>query len=68
MMTIPNSSGIINAKIGFYNGRKCVFTHRNPKNGMVYSDDIKKMLCKDGTVLCGDFVPAEKVDWKGEKQ
>lgn len=39
-MSIKNNSGVFNARKGIYNGRQCVFTHRNPSNGYLWSDDI----------------------------
>ena len=37
---IKNNSGILNARYGIYDGKKYLFTHRNPSNGYWWSDNI----------------------------
>lgn len=44
-----NVSGVKNARIGRYDGKQYVFTHRNPHTGEVWSDDI------------GEWVPSDQV-------
>ena len=46
-----NVSGVKNARIGRYAGIECVFTHRNPHTGDVWSDDI------------GEWVPSDQVEF-----
>lgn len=50
---------------GIYNGRKFTFTHRNPKNGDVWSDEIPVVYhTKNGVVVeYGKWVSTDKVRW-----
>lgn len=54
-------------RYGNYGGKICHFTHRNPKNGEVWSDDIPaKIKYVDGkkiVVEWGKWVASDKVQW-----
>ena len=52
-------------KYGIYDGKKCFFTHRNPRNGEVWSDDIAIVFhTSRGTkVEYGKWVASDKVKW-----
>ena len=58
-MTIPNG------RYGNYSGKKCYFTHRNPKNGDVWSDDIPAVIhtAHGIKVEYGMWVSSDKVQW-----
>lgn len=60
MSNISNESGIMNARFGVYKGMKCLFTHRNPKNGEVYGEGIPADK-KYG--VYGKWVPYDSVQW-----
>lgn len=50
---------------GIYGGRLCTFTDWNPKNNMVWCDDIP--AGKDpvtGRLLYGAWIPSDKVKWQ----
>ena len=52
---------------GKYKGRSYFFTHRNPKNGDVWSDDIPIMGYSGGkyvVITYGMWVPTDKVEWE----
>ncbi len=52
---------------GKYKGRSYYFTHRNPKNCDVWSDDIpitKMVKGKYVIVEYGMWVPTDKVEWE----
>lgn len=52
---------------GKFGGRSYFFTHRNPKNGDVWSDDIpitKMVKGKHVIVEYGMWVPTDKVKWE----
>lgn len=53
-----NDAGVFNARIGVWNGKKSVFTHRNPKNGKVYGEDLPE---PGNSYQLGRWVPAEEV-------
>ena len=52
-------------KYGIYDGKKFFFTHRNPRNGEVWSDDIAIVFhTSRGTkVEYGMWVASDKVKW-----
>lgn len=55
---------------GEYSGQTVFFTHRNPKNGDVWSDDLYTIVTtrRGKTKLYGHWVPTDKVKWtKGGK-
>lgn len=56
---VANDSGMKNAKVGMYNGKPYTFTHRNPKTGELYGEDIPVSSKEYG--VYGKWVPAEKV-------
>lgn len=58
MITIPNTYGLINARYGYYNGGKYLFTHRNPKTGELWGEDIPvgKNPIEYGKWVSGDSV------------
>ena len=60
MSNISNESGTMKARFGVYKGMKCLFTHRNPKSGEVYGEDIP-VDRKYG--ICGKWVPYDSVQW-----
>lgn len=49
-------------RYGMYAGKKCFFTHRNPKTGVVWSDDINEYVHKVG-LIPGRWVNATLVQW-----
>lgn len=52
---------------GKHKGRSYYFTHRNPNNGDVWSDDIpitKMIKGKHVIVEYGMWVPTDKVEWE----
>lgn len=64
-MTIPNG------RAGIYGGKKCLFTHYNPKNNFVWSDDVIGWKPKPGNekkfIQCeGAWVKKEKIKWLKE--
>ena len=52
-------------RYGIYGGKKCFFTHRNPKNGDVWSDDIAITYHTPVGVRVeyGKWVASDKVKW-----
>ena len=52
-------------RYGVYGGKKCFFTHRNPKNGDVWSDDIAIVhnTLNGVKVEYGNCVASDKVKW-----
>lgn len=52
-----NVHGVKNVWSGIFKGKKCLFTHRNPVTGDVWSDDIP--VGKE----FGAWVPFDSVDW-----
>lgn len=38
---VSNQSGVFGARIGVWKGQKSVFTHRNPKNGKIWGEDLR---------------------------
>ena len=53
-------------RYGNYGGKKCFFTHRNPKNGEVWSDDIIASVIHTANgvkVEYGKWVASDKVQW-----
>ena len=59
MVGIKNESGIINARYGYWNGLKCLFTHRDPKNAMLYGEDI--LTKENGKIMYGKWIPSDEV-------
>lgn len=57
---IHNIAGVFGAKYGFWKGRKCLFTHRDPKTSDVYAESI----FVDDDVLSGKWIPSEEVTWE----
>ena len=57
MSNVKNESGILNARKGRYKGKEYVFTHRDPKNGKAYGEDIPVGL------TYGKWVPSEQVEF-----
>lgn len=37
---VPNEAGVLGARRGVWNGCMSVFTHRNPKNGKIWGENI----------------------------
>lgn len=37
---VPNESGVFGARIGVWKGLRSVFTHKNPKNGKIWGEDL----------------------------
>lgn len=54
-----NESGILNARYGRWKGIRSLFTHRNPKNGKVWGEDLPV-----DSVNVGKWVPYDEVEWK----
>ncbi len=50
---------------GMYDGQIVFFTHRNPKNGEVWSDDIKHRVhtSRGSRIEHGMWVSSDKVTW-----
>ncbi len=40
MIRIENESNVINARYGRYQGNKYLFTHRDPKSGYLFAEDM----------------------------
>lgn len=53
-----NESGIMNARYGMYKGNNYLFTHRDPKTGYVWGEDIPVDLHAYGC-----WVPYDSVRW-----
>ncbi len=59
-------------RTGSYSGKKCEFTHYNPKNGEVWSDDIEnneyyiddKSGKKKSHKVFGKWVDTDSVIWE----
>lgn len=62
MNGVRNEAGVVNARIGIYNGEKSVFTHRNPVTGMVFGEDLK-VHYPNGHYELGRWVPSDSVEW-----
>lgn len=60
MSSIRNVHGVFNARKGIYDGKECVFTHRNPANGDLWSDDIP---VKGTNGLYGRWVSPDSVQF-----
>lgn len=60
---VSNDAGIMSkfTRIGYYDGAKYVFTHRDPKSGNVWSDDIPVRILN--TLTFGKWVPNDQVHW-----
>lgn len=41
IMREENDGGVYEAKKGTYAGHKFIFTHRDPKTGMIFAEDLK---------------------------
>ncbi len=53
-------------RYGYYDGKTYYFTHRNPKNGNVWSDEIPvREFNERGKVVIryGTWVESDKVKW-----
>lgn len=37
---VPNEAGVLRARRGVWRGKESVFTHRNPKNGKIWGEDL----------------------------
>lgn len=44
---VSNEAGVFNARKGVWNGVKSVFTHKNPKNGKMWGEDLPIPFCKE---------------------
>ena len=55
--TVKNEYGLYNAREGYYDGKKHLFTHINPANGKLYSETIEV----DGRDVPGGWVPSDAV-------
>lgn len=56
----PNDAGVFGARRGNWRGTMSVFTHRNPKNGTVWGEDIPVM--RGGRIVgYGAWVPYDEV-------
>lgn len=62
MNSVSNEAGIVNARVGIYNGEKSVFTHRNPDTGMIWGEDLK-VRYSNGHYDLGRWVPSDSVEW-----
>lgn len=57
---------ISHGRYGYYGGKPYYFTHRNPKNGDVWSDEIPvREYNERGKVVIryGTWVASDKVKW-----
>ena len=63
MKKVDNGSGVFFARRGQYNGGTYTFTHRDPKTGELWSDDIP---VGKNPIEYGKWVPGESVrlDWR----
>ena len=57
-MKVPNESRVFFARYGYYNGSKYKFTHRDPKTGELFGDDIP---VGKNPVTFGKWVSGESV-------
>lgn len=57
-VNVKNESGVLGARKGIWSEQKSVFTHRNPKTGMVWGEDLHG---DDGAL--GRWVPYDEVEW-----
>lgn len=53
-----NSGRMLGARYGWYQGKEYLFTHRNPKNGDLYGEDIPIV---PGCLILGKWVPSDSV-------
>lgn len=56
---VPNDAGVFNARRGIWKGVNSVFTHRNPKTGKLWGEDIpvfSRIYAERGM-----WVPADEV-------
>ena len=42
IMREENDGGVYEAKKGTYAGHKFIFTHRDPKTGLIFAEDLKQ--------------------------
>lgn len=60
-MGVSNEAGVKNAKKGIFRNVVSVFTHRNPKNELVWGEDIPVVI--DRAKTYGRWVRPENVVW-----
>lgn len=53
-----NDGRMLGARYGRYQGKEYLFTHRNPKNGDLYGEDIPDPTSRN---MCGKWVPSDSV-------
>ena len=53
-----NDGRMLGARYGRYQGKEYLFTHRNPKNGDLYGEDIPIVL---GSLILGKWVSSDSV-------
>ena len=53
-----NDDRMLGARYGWYQGKKYLFTHRNPKNGDLYGEDIPIV---PGSLILGKWVSSDSV-------
>lgn len=58
MVRVPNINGLFNARYGYYDGKKYVFTHRDPDTGALWGEDIP---VGKNPVEFGKWVQADQV-------
>lgn len=64
MKFYDNEEGVFNAVMGDYNGGVHLFTHRDPKSGMIWGEDIPVKGNKAGSTELGAWVAPESVNLK----
>lgn len=56
-----NDAGVVNARMGRYNGGTYLFTHRDPSNGKLWGEDIPVWSGK--TLELGAWVNSDQVEF-----
>ena len=55
-----NDDRMLGARYGRYQGKEYLFTHRNPKNGDLYGEDIP---IAPGSLIHGKWVSSDSVEF-----
>ena len=58
MVTVPNINNLYNCRYGWYQGKKHLFTHRDPATGDLWGEDIP---VGKSPVEYGKWVPGDSV-------
>lgn len=55
---VPNDAGVFGARRGIWRGKESVFTHRNPKNGKIWGENLPDHW---GSLILGTWVDPKEV-------